>query len=901
MLEWIQKGFADFSKGLFIHGGDNLYVNANGVMEMIHRFDLNNDGYVDIVISNTHGEVTAIPSYLYKQQNNGDWERTELPVAGGWTPIIADIDKDGFPDLLILHAQDGVTSNLKSIIFWGGAEGITTEKTELATSGAYDAELLDISGNGLLDFFIPSAWEDLHNPGAPRDCHVFIQTEPRKFVDKGAEYGIKSNVGLSVAACDLNKDGYTDFVIANLRLDFEYNTDSYLYLGGKDGIVHADPIRLPTYYAHHVETGDLNDDGYEEIVFSGGGDVRIFWNRNGSFSPDDMTMIHAVGDTTIYGHGHDGVAIADIDLDGKNELLVTGERGTAIYKQEDWTTPFLSLPLTYAVNVEVADVDGDGKPDIIVMRYEDGKAFRTESLIYWNSDSGFSPDNVTPFETSGAVNCSIGDIDGDGKNEIVFCNAIDGYAHHNEMFPCYVYMGDKDCRYGVDTRIELPIGNSSSGYVIADADLDGYPELIVSNSRPGEGIRIFPGGPDGPDPSRFSVIPGASGTIILVADVNRDGWLDLIVVGFVYSDKEESLNNSTKVYFGSPNGYSEQNRQILPTYTKAAGVLADTNKNGYLDFVFFDMRNYIGVYPGGPSGFDVDKLIKYPFDMFEGHRKCVTDVADLNGDGWPDLVLTVMGHYARVPAGFAIAYGGPEGYSPDRCVFKVTGMSPVGVDITDLNNNGYLDVVVPAYSTKDARELPSQIYWGAKDGIDLDNPREIMLDSSTACFSIDLDGNGFRDLIMVCHRNNVSHFVDSKVFRNGPDGISDDDYFTLPGMGPHYVSSRDFGNQLDRTPHEYYISVPHRMDGQVKSISWDADIPPKTDLRFQLRTAAREEDLEQSAWCGAAGEASYFAGRDGQVSVHNVQSPGWIQYRAIFSSFNGCLSPKLRSVRITCE
>lgn len=73
------------------------------------------------------------------------------------------------------------------------------------------------------------------------------------------------------------------------------------------------------------------------------------------------------------------------------------------------------------------------------------------------------------------------------------------------------------------------------------------------------------------------------------------------MVGFVYDDKEESLNNSTKVYFGSAERYSEKNMQILPTYTKAAAVLADTNKNSYLDFVFFDMRNFIGVYPGGFS------------------------------------------------------------------------------------------------------------------------------------------------------------------------------------------------------------------------------------------------------------------------------------------------------------
>ena len=49
--EWIHKGFEAFSEGSFENGGDNLYVNANGVIEMIHRFDINNDGYVDIILT----------------------------------------------------------------------------------------------------------------------------------------------------------------------------------------------------------------------------------------------------------------------------------------------------------------------------------------------------------------------------------------------------------------------------------------------------------------------------------------------------------------------------------------------------------------------------------------------------------------------------------------------------------------------------------------------------------------------------------------------------------------------------------------------------------------------------------------------------------------------------------
>ena len=44
---WVHRGFEAFSRGAFDNGGDNLYVNNKGIIEMIHRFDVNNDGHVD--------------------------------------------------------------------------------------------------------------------------------------------------------------------------------------------------------------------------------------------------------------------------------------------------------------------------------------------------------------------------------------------------------------------------------------------------------------------------------------------------------------------------------------------------------------------------------------------------------------------------------------------------------------------------------------------------------------------------------------------------------------------------------------------------------------------------------------------------------------------------------------
>ena len=52
---WIHRGFEEFVKGRFDNGGENLYVSANCIIEMIHRLDVNNDGHVDLIFPNSHG------------------------------------------------------------------------------------------------------------------------------------------------------------------------------------------------------------------------------------------------------------------------------------------------------------------------------------------------------------------------------------------------------------------------------------------------------------------------------------------------------------------------------------------------------------------------------------------------------------------------------------------------------------------------------------------------------------------------------------------------------------------------------------------------------------------------------------------------------------------------------
>ena len=105
--------------------------------------------------------------------------------------------------------------------------------------------------------------------------------------------------------------------------------------------------------------------------------------------------------------------------------------------------------------------------------------------------------------------------------------------------------------------------------------------------------------------------------------------------------------------------------------------------------------------------------------------------------------------------------------------------------------------------------MPIQIFWNLGDRFDLEHPLELHADAGFEALPIDLNRNGWTDLFVACHRNDVGHVVDSQIFWNGPEGLSNDRTTPLPGMGPHRLNARLPGNAYTRAPIERYTSPAH--------------------------------------------------------------------------------------------
>ena len=61
----VTEGFDAFRRGVFGNGGQNIYVSRAGVLQRIHQYDLDRDGYLDIVICNSQPHGEQPPSFLY--------------------------------------------------------------------------------------------------------------------------------------------------------------------------------------------------------------------------------------------------------------------------------------------------------------------------------------------------------------------------------------------------------------------------------------------------------------------------------------------------------------------------------------------------------------------------------------------------------------------------------------------------------------------------------------------------------------------------------------------------------------------------------------------------------------------------------------------------------------------
>jgi len=353
----------------------------------------------------------------------------------------------------------------------------------------------------------------------------------------------------------------------------------------------------------------------------------------------------------VYGSGGyqaTSVAVADVNGDGKPDLLVVNQCANinctfgavgVLLGNGDGT---FQTVVAYgsggwdAWELAAVDVNGDGKLDLLVANECGDIQCATEGtvgVLLGNGDGTFQ--TAVPYDSGGygARWAAVADVNGDGKPDLLVANLCadqncDTYA------PVGVLLGNGDGTFQTAVTYHSG-GNFALSVVVADVNGDGNPDLVVGmdNFANYGTAGVLLGNGDGT--FQTAVTYGEGGRDISVADVNEDGKLDLLVG-----------SNDVAVMLGNGDGTF----QPVVSYSSGglqsgAVAVADVNEDGKLDLVLANECT-TGNCNGGHGAAGVllgngDGTFRAVMNYDSGdYDSLAVAVGDVNGDGKPDVVMT---------------------------------------------------------------------------------------------------------------------------------------------------------------------------------------------------------------------------------------------------------------------
>ena len=349
-------------------------------------------------------------------------------------------------------------------------------------------------------------------------------------------------------------------------------------------------------------------------------------------------------------------------------------------KQDDTVSmdsnPFLFLaPVTYdpggnAVSVVVADVNRDGKPDLVVVQDNSPNSI---GILLGNGDGTFqSPVSYDSGGNFAAV--AVADVNRDGKPDLVIANGC-GDVNCSTEGSVGVLLGNGD---GTFQPVVTYPGFGGRQLAVGDFNGDGNPDLVVVNPFSSNSISVLIGNGDGTSQGPVTYDPGGDDTDgVTIADVNRDGRADLIVangggtIGVLLGNGDGTFQPAV-TYSSGGRGFPETD----------SPVVADLNGDGKPDLIVGNWASgTVGVLLGNGNG------TFQPVVTYSGVSEPETvAVADVNGDGVPDVLMV------GANSGVGVLLGNGNGTFQPLKFQLVEGAQSLGV--ADLNGDRKPDLAV---------------------------------------------------------------------------------------------------------------------------------------------------------------------------------------------------------------
>ena len=693
----------------------------------VHVADVNQDGRVDLITLNQYSDDVSVLLGVGDGVNRTFATEQRFNVGSYPQDLqIEDFNSDGTLDLVTANYFSKEVS-----VLLGDGQG-TFEAGRQFAVGAYPqtVQLVDVNGDGRLDVFTanPGNYDSSPNRTVGATFSVLLgngdgdlQSQPR--------FEVGHNPGF-LQVTDVNGDGHIDLVTTNYG---SYNQKAERYddssvsvlLGRSDGSFEPDRRFPISEFPSSLQVVDYNGDGRVDIVT---GDSVLFGRGDGTFQSEQPLLV-----------GRSTVAVQVIDLNGDQRTdIVTLTQFELDDRNRQSSHGFVSVRLgstggAYGpeqriavgetpVSVQVVDVNGDHVLDLVVINA--GHYDETLKQSVNGSVSVFLGQGNGAFDTEQRLSVGespqsavVVDVNGDGWLDLAVIDSghveMFNGMHVGEMFYQHVnasvsvLLGGANGIFEAGNHTDVVLEDNSPYFVMSslvaqviDVNGDARGDLIVADpgyylpydpNDPNSGSYLDPhvsvglGKTDGSFGNAQSFSVGEYPTSIHMADLNRDGHLDLITTN--------AYSGDLSVLVGNGDGTFESERRFTVGSFPYDVQVIDVNGDGYLDFVTRNsssndvtvLLNNFGKLALSQTAFVNSQSVAPP--TLVGGRPAIVDV---DNDGLDDVLLLASHGELLFRKGlssneFATAMViNPNGPVQDFTVLQ----SKSGVQIASINREG---------------------------------------------------------------------------------------------------------------------------------------------------------------------------------------------------------------------
>jgi len=655
--------------------------------------DLDNDNWKDLIITTYDDKI------MWYKNVNGDFRHFQSNfISLNQIDIpkyitTADLNNDGLLDLIVIN------DSVEDKIFWFENLGSGNFSTEIlianSINGASSIETIDIDNDGDIDLLT----------GGQTDTVILLENNNDGTFQNPLTIYDGNYYTRQVKSVDLDNDGLSDIISSH--------SDGSIYWAknlGNNTFGNREYITGSSDSGSALDFIDANEDGYLDIVTANNysaDNVRYILNQNGnSFDNDNPIII----DNSIQDPYQ--VDVKDIDNDGKDDIIVSFWTNDNLSWYRNLgngnfsSSNLISNTLYNSKSFSIEDIDNDGLKDIISS--SNPSSIERKLSLFKNEGNGTVFQEIIINHYYGNPNkIKIADLNNDNKNDIIVaCNDIIWFENYGTEFSSYkIISSNNNTTY--QNFIDI---------IIEDINDDGHKDILGFNLNY---ISILTNNNDETFTDQiFQYAPTTSFRNPIYADFDGDNLKDLLVsiptsgsehhIGFIKRLDNNTfgtlqiidipLHNGTsryRIFDMDQNDVDNDGDIDIILSSSSVSTIKIMRNDGSANFTFEDATNNGNTVP---------------------YRDKKIHVEDIDNDNFGDIILYNDRYDNQASYFVTILIKNNQGsLIGNNSYIDDSGTTVSAVTFTDIDNNGYKDLIC-ASSSHPGQNLEDTIFYYLNDG-----------------------------------------------------------------------------------------------------------------------------------------------------------------------------------------